>query len=466
MKKTSIARIAVLLAGSLCILICCSPGPGEDEPAIRVQMAVASGNGQQGPSGRVLGQSLVVRVRDAEDQPVSGLDLAFQVVEGGGSIPEGGIRRTDAAGEAAAGWVLGAGYNGIEVRVDSAGYEAAPAYFWAEAENARGVHVIRTVASFRRVDGVLYEMTFHGDYSRGELAAAAGDPPAAPAPRYQCSLFAVFGLAGQFRLGRSFDNPAGWKCLTLLTRSRPNDGYASVAPMRMRDIGFAPGSDFAGMSFASKRRLLHAARFPPDGVNEHGLVMGLANVTPQPYNPDPAKATIHFCLWVRKVLDECRTVDEAVALTRRYNIQSSGSFLDVHAMVGDAEGNSLILEPAAGEMKAIRGQGPFQVMTNSPVFDVPLPVQREQCPRFRLIYDELEAAGGQVGADGCWGILRRVGNVWTEWSAVYGISAASASLAIDFDFDPLFHFFVAGDGMAATRGRLRGQVSILDNCGE
>jgi choloylglycine hydrolase len=289
-------------------------------------------------------------------------------------------------------------------------------------------------------------MTFYGDYSRESLSAAGTNDRqdvfiGAGSASYHCSLFSVFGLPGQYRLGRSFDNPAGWKCLTLLTRVHPNDGYASLAPMRLRDIGFSPGSDFDALAFAAKRRLLDAVRFPPDGVNESGLVMGLANVTPQPYVPNPSKETIHFCLWVRKVLDECRTVDEAVALTRQYNILSSGSTLDVHAMVADASGHSIILEPAEGEMKVIRGQGPFQVMTNSPVYGIPLGTQLAQCPRFRLIHETLEAAGGALGSQGCWDILRQVGNVWTEWSAVYGISAGSAALAIDFDFEPLYDFY-------------------------
>jgi hypothetical protein len=294
------------------------------------------------------------------------------------------------------------------------------------------------------VDGVLYEMTFYGNYSRESISFIAAEGPHAEpaADSYNCSLFAVFGLPGQYRLGRSFDNPANWKCRTLLARVHPNDGYASIAPMRMRDIGFSLDSDFDALSFDAKRALLNAVRFPPDGVNEAGLVMGLANVTAQPYTPDPAKPTIHFCLWVRKVLNECRTVDEVVALTGRYNIQSSGSTLDVHAMAADAEGHSLILEPAQGEMKVIRGQGAFQVMTNSPVYEVPLSVQLEQCPRFRFIYGTLEAAGGALAADGCWNILRQVGNVWTEWSAVYGLTARSASLAIDFDFDPLYDFYI------------------------
>lgn len=451
MKKETCVKLSALFFGYLLLFSGCATAndPAETAEKERLQLVIVSGNGQQGVGGRALAERLIVQAKDLLGNPLPGLGLSFQVVEGGGSVPDGQSPLTGAGGEAAVGWVIGSGYNGIEVKVRSDDYRAAPVYFWAEGENSSGVHVTRTIASFRRVAGVLYEITFHGNYGRESMAAAETDEPpdessSGESGSYHCSLFSVFGLPGECRLGRSFDNPSGWKCLTLLTRVRPNDGYASIAPMRMRDIGFAPGTDFDVLSFNAKRRLLDAVRFPPDGVNEAGLVMGLANVTAQPYVPDPVKTTIHFCLWVRKVLDECRTVDEAIALTGRYNIQSSGSTLDVHAMVADASGQSAILEPAQGEMKVIRGQGPFQVMTNSPVYGVPLQAQLNQCSRFRFIHETLDAAGGAVGAEGCWDILRRVGNVWTEWSAVYGISARNAVLAIDFVFAPLYVFPMPG----------------------
>jgi hypothetical protein len=446
MKKRIWAWLSVLLFGCLFLLSQCSTGSGPDLPSEkeRLQLVNVSGNGQQGVGGRALDERLLVRVKNLQENPVSGLNLNFRVVEGGGSIPDNPLPQTDGNGEAAVGWVIGSGYNGIEVRVSSGDYKASPLYFWAEGENKGGIHITRTIASFQQKEGVLYEMTFYGDYDRRSVSAAGTNEAQGDAVNddYHCSLFSVFGLPGQYRLGRSFDNPEGWKCLTLLTRVHPNDGYASIAPMRMRDVGFSPGSDFDAFSFETMERLLDAVRFPPDGVNESGLVMGLANVTPQPYTPDPSKETIHYCLWVRKVLNECRTVDEAITLTGQYNILSNGSTMDVHAMVADASGHSIIFEPAQGEMKVIRGQGSFQVMTNSPVYQVTLETQLNQCPRFRLIYETLEAANGIVGAEGCWDILRRVGNVWTEWSAVYGISAGSAVLAIDFDFEPLYDFYM------------------------
>lgn len=445
MKKKTCPILLVLIFGTLLVFSQCSTGRAEEKEMLG--LAVVSGNGQQGMGGRVLNARLVVRVTNLPGNPVSGVSLKFVVVEGGGSIPDGSAQVTDGNGEAAVSWVIGSGYNGIEVKISDDDYQAPPIYFWAEGETTGGIHFTRSIASFHQLDGVLYEMTFYGNYSRESIAAVGENDRQsefirADSDSYHCSLFAVFGLPGQYRLGRSFDNPAGWKCLTLLTRVQPNDGYASIAPMRMRDIGFSPGTDFDAISFSAKKRLLDAVRFPPDGVNETGLVMGLANVTAQTYTSDPAKQTIHFCLWVRKVLNECRTVDEAVALTRRFNIQNSGSTLDVHAMVADASGESIILDPAQGEMRVIRSQGSFQVMTNSPVYDVPLQIQLTQCPRFRFIYETLEAAGGRLGAEGCWDILQSVGNIWTEWSAVYGITASSASLAIDFDFDPLYDFYI------------------------
>jgi hypothetical protein len=449
MKKRSMLKLAASVLICLICFIQCWTGSETDagDEKQRLRLSVISGNGQNGTGGHLLADALMVRATDSGDNPVTGLYLNVRVVEGGGNIPEGWSPETDAFGQSSFSWVIGSGYNGIEVTVNSDVFEAAPVYFWAEGENPYGIHITRTIASFRQVEGVLYEMTFYGDYSRGNVSVPGAKDrqvefTTAGSDSYHCSLFSVFGLAGQYRLGRSFDNPSGWKCLTLLTRINPNDGYASIAPMRLRDINFTPETDFDQLTFEARERLLNASRFPPDGVNETGLVMGLANVTPQPYNRNPEKETLHCCLWVRKVLNECRTVDEAIALTMRYNIQGSSSTLDVHAMVADASGHSIILEAAGGEMKVIRGTGPFQVMTNSPVYQVPLETQLNQCPRFRYIYETLDAAEGRLDAGGCWDILQEVGNSWTEWSAVYGITEKSATLAIDFDFEPLYDFYI------------------------
>jgi hypothetical protein len=288
-------------------------------------------------------------------------------------------------------------------------------------------------------------MTFHGNYTYRMIQEIPHRQ--ANDSGYHCSLFAIFGNPENQLFGRSFDNPQGWDCLTLITRINPNDGHASVAPMRMRDIGFNPGTSFDLMRFPQKRNLIQSAVNPPDGINETGLVAGLANVTPQAYYPDPDKESISCVMMIRKILDQAATVDEAADIARSYNINRfSTDTLDIHAMVADATGRSVILDPADGEFQVIYNTGNFQVVTNSPAYNISIEGQRNQCPRFKTIYDRLDSLNGILDSSGAWSLLETVGNQWTEWSAVYNISTKTASFAINFSFETLYDFPVFPSG--------------------
>lgn len=449
MRKKTILRVALLLTSILGFIVYCSTTGNEEQPdREQAFITVVSGDLQQGNDNSLLPVPIVIEVRDASQNSLASQNLNIMVVEGGGSIPSGSTVTTDPAGRASVQWQIGSGYNGLEVTLVSDSYTAVRAYVCAEGENSSGVHLTRTIASFHRVEGVLYAITFYGNYShetfsRGYSRSGLFESAREGDNAFNCSLFAVFGDTNNYLMGRSFDNPAGWVCLTMITKLNPRDGYASIAPVRLRDIGFGPDTDFDSMNFSAKQRLIDAAYFPPDGVNEAGLIMGLANVIPMPYIRDPAKENIQCQLWVRKVLDQCRTVEEAAALTMRYNITGGGGdLLDVHAILADASGRSIILDPAEGEMKVIPNAENFQVMTNSPVYGLSVEAQIEQCPRFRTIYERLDSQNGLMSSDQALDLLQDVGNQWTEWSAVYLLNPRGFRIAIDFNFDPVYQFYL------------------------
>jgi len=423
--------------------------PQDTVEPIAAAITVISGNNQSGHGGFVLDEPIVIRIADLDENPIPGVELEFAVVEGGGTIPDGTSAISDADGQASVYWVIGSGYNGIEVRISDEGYRAPRRYFYATGENPTGLHITRTIASLRRIEGNLYAMRFYGDYSN-DLAGPSPSPgyshqkTPAPSDPLNCSLFSAFGDPNNYLLGRNFDNPSGWRCLTLMTWSDPGFGYASLTPVRLRDIGFGLSTDFDELPFAQKRLLIRTIDYCPDGINEHGLVMGLANVTPQSYSPDPNKASISCTEWVRKVLDYAKTVDEAAEITSRYNIASSGppnpSTLDVHAIVADSSGRSIILEPADGEMKAMPNTGLWQVMTNIPVYNVPLDELLSGCWRYDRVYSRLLLHNGILNQNDSMGLLSEVANIWTEWSTVYDISHRKIYLALDYTYTPVYEF--------------------------
>jgi hypothetical protein len=423
--------------------------PQDTAEPVEATITLVSGNNQSGHGGFDLDEPIIVRVTDLNEDPIPGVGIEFNVVEGGGAIPEGSSAISDSDGRASVHWIIGSGYNGIEVRISDEAYHAPRDYFYATGENPMGLHITRTIASLRRVEGNLYSMRFYGDYSNdlaGQSTSLGYSHPQAPSPSdpLNCSLFSVFGDSSDYLLGRNFDNPAGWKCLTLMTWSDPSFGYASLTPVRLRDIGFGISTDFDELPFAQKRLLIRTIDYCPDGINEYGLVMGLANVTPQSYTPDPNKGLISCTQWVRKVLDYAKTVDEAAEITSRYNIANSGppnsSTLDVHAIVADSSGRSIILEPADGEMKVIPNTGLWQVMTNIPVYNVPLDELLSGCWRYDRIYARLLLHNGILNANDSMSLLSEIANIWTEWSTVYDISHRKIYLALDYSYAPVYEF--------------------------
>lgn len=445
-------RIAFLIL-SVFFSIRCSvkqdSNPRDAVEPIEATITVLSGNSQSGHGGSALGEPIVVRIADSDENPIPGVAVEFSVVEGGGTVLGGSSLTSDSNGQVSIQWIIGSGYNGIEVSLDDASYQAPSGLIYATGENPTGLHITRTIASLRRVEGNLYAMNFYGDYTNtlaGQAASLGTSSSLRPFPSnpFLCSLFSVFGDPSSYLLGRNFDNPSGWRCLTLMTRSDPSFGYASLTPVRLRDVGFGPSTDFDAMRFVEKRQLIRTIDYCPDGINEHGLVMGLANVTPQSYTPDPAKETISCTEWVRKVLDYAKTVNEAAEITRRYNIRSSGrpdfTTLDVHAIVADATGRSIVLDPAEGEMKVIINTESWQVMTNIPVYNVPLDLLRSGCWRYDQIYSRLLIHNGILGATDSMALLSEVANIWTEWSAVYDLTNRRVLLALDYSYDPVYEF--------------------------
>ena len=68
--------------------------------------AIISGNGQSGLIGTVLAESLVVRVADGQGNPISGAQVSWSVLTGGGLVSPA-LDATDGAGLAATAWTVG-----------------------------------------------------------------------------------------------------------------------------------------------------------------------------------------------------------------------------------------------------------------------------------------------------------------------------------------------------------------------
>ncbi|MBA3260580.1 MAG: Ig-like domain-containing protein [Gemmatimonadales bacterium] len=104
------------------------------------QIEIVSGNRQTGQAGQRLSADLVVRVLDAQRNPIPGATVTWQVRSGGGSV-DPAIATTDAAGRASARWTLGSapGANSVEAAVPGMGAVTFEATAAAGAASALAV---------------------------------------------------------------------------------------------------------------------------------------------------------------------------------------------------------------------------------------------------------------------------------------------------------------------------------------
>jgi Tol biopolymer transport system component len=292
-----------------------------------------------------------------------------------------------------------------------------------------------TLSSLERVDDYpLYTMHYYGDYSQSAMAIGDGRVELAfSTPDWACSLFAALGDTDNMLYGRNFDwqySPA------LLLFTDPPDGYASVS---MVDIEYLVGADVAGrltdLPLEERRALLDAPFWPFDGMNEHGLVIGMAAVPPGDVPPDPNKETIDSLGVMREVLDQARDTDEAVAILQSYNINMGGG-PPLHYLVTDPSGHSILVEFYQGETVLIPNPDdePWHQATNFLRSSVGESAVGE-CWRYDRISERLVEVKGRLTASGAMDLLSEVSQEGTQWSIVYGLSTGDVTVTMGRAYD-------------------------------
>ncbi|MFC4017031.1 carcinine hydrolase/isopenicillin-N N-acyltransferase family protein [Micromonospora sp. GCM10011542] len=279
------------------------------------------------------------------------------------------------------------------------------------ASRQDAAQVERTLASLRRLDDLpLYEMTYVGAYD-----PTVGTDATPPSP-FGCSLFVAAGDPGRPLFARNFDwdaNPA------LVLRTDPPDGYAAISLVDMSYLGVGPDP-------SGDRRLLDAPLLPFDGMNERGLAVGLAADDEATVRPDLGKPTVGSVRILRLVLDSAATVDEAVAVFTRHNLDFDGGPA-LHYLLADATGASAVVEFVDGELRVERGTGGWQALTNVPVVGV-AEQRRRQDHRYGLIAGAVSRAGGVLDADAAHRVLASVRQGHTRWSVTYGLRSGEVRL--------------------------------------
>lgn len=329
--------------------------------------------------------------------------------------------------------------------------QAAPAPVAATSPNPRATDTLdnetKTLSSLAQVDDYpLYTMRYYGEYEPPRISRSAPGKTGS-APAWACSLFTVLLDEDHLLYGRNFDwefSPA------LLLFTDPPGGYASVSMVDMAYLG-VPSQDISHLTDLPPdqlKGLLDAPRLPFDGMNEHGLAIGMAAVPPGNMQADPSRQTIGSLGILRQVLDHARTVEEAVDLIKSYNIDFDGG-PPLHYLVADATGKAVLVEFYRGEINILANDQPWHSATNFLLSSVQDPAQGN-CWRYDRINARLNETQGSLDAKAAMQLLSEVTQESTQWSVVYQMAKREVSVAMGRDYQNV-HTFPAPEEWEAAK---------------
>ena len=158
---------------------------------------------------------------------------------------------------------------------------------------------------------------------------------------FACTSFQAKNADGSgYVFGRNYDF---FKNPTLVLRTSPKNGYASISTCDLSHLGYTLEKLPDGI--ASKALCLAAVYAPMDGMNEKGLCISIMALPKQAAWQDTGKPVAGTSIMMRLVLDRCATVDEALELISgldiRHDQKAGGGY---HYLVADAMGNCAAIE--------------------------------------------------------------------------------------------------------------------------
>jgi hypothetical protein len=180
-------------------------------------------------------------------------------------------------------------------------------------------------------------------------------------------------------------------------------------------------------------------------MNEYGLVVGMAAVTPGRMRPDPAKESIGSLGVMREILDHARDVNEAVAILERYNVDM-GDGPPLHYLIADASGRAALVEFHQGELIVTPNEKPWHLATNF-LHAAAGESGTGRCWRYDGLFQRISEASGQLTPQEAVNLLEGVSQSNTQWSIVYGMLTGEINVAMGRRYEEIhtFHLRLAGE---------------------
>ncbi len=169
--------------------------------------------------------------------------------------------------------------------------------------------------------------------------------------------------------------------------------------------------------------------FAQGSMNDAGLCFDAAALPPVPYTPDDAKKTPNNL--INKIMDECATVDEAIAYFERFNCTH---LANAQFMFADKSGASAVITWAPeNRLSIVKRTAPYQLITNNR-----LEFSGYRCERF-VLADRMLSKAAAPSVDLARDVLKQIHQrgegAFTSYSTVYDLKAGKIHLYNLANFD-------------------------------
>jgi hypothetical protein len=311
--------------------------------------------------------------------------------------------------------------------------------------NSDTLQILQSIVTVRDISeqystGGLYLLTHNGDQEKlfkEENQQLIKHPWLEQTWRF-CSIFSSTTNNGII-MGRNWDNQNVGSII--VSYYNPPNGYASISFSRAIDMGFPLNvrvDEMAQTPYGN--RLLLAPFYAYDGMNEHGLCASVTGINTIEVKPEEGKESVFIGFLVRKLLDQTKTVDEAVNLIEKYvPFDLNQNLLSCHFFIADELGASVILEYHDDMWKKIYPEKKWQVMTNKIIYDAPDTTLRNNCWRYKSISTSLDKTNGQIDWQDGLQILRDVAQGGTTWSVIYSPTLKDLYFSVYQSWDKIYH---------------------------
>lgn len=313
---------------------------------------------------------------------------------------------------------------------------------------------IKTLTSLEKLNNYpFYKMTYYGDYGFDDFIkkGVENDRDFFKYLKKRSSLYSQSDIGSFFRIactGFSAENESGKiifgnnedteKAPVLLLYTYPQNGYASVSMVNLRYIWEDEENNF--FNFIKNRiNLLAAPYIPMNGMNEQGVAITALSVPEADAGVDDSKITVNTTTIMRLVLDHAKSLDEAVALIKKFNLYFSKS-IPVHYFITDSTGKSVIVEFINKKVVINNNNKKWQVVTNFIVDGLSDEDCKATCDRYGTASEVLAAGEGQITESDAMDILKKTSVERTIYSCVFNLSTREVSIVTGKAYDQKMKF--------------------------